>query len=191
MKALALYSGGLDSSLAVRLILDQGIEVIALHVITPLSRFDEAKSKFMQEQLEGMGAKLKLIYLQDDFAAILQNPKFGYGKNLNPCVDCKILMLKYAKFLMREMEASFVVTGEVLAQRPKSQHRDSLHVIEKESGLRDLVLRPLSAKLLKPTLPELNGWVDRERLLAFNGRSRNPRISRVRHSTGCRRISRL
>ncbi|MFA5008106.1 MAG: tRNA 4-thiouridine(8) synthase ThiI [Candidatus Omnitrophota bacterium] len=176
MKALALFSGGLDSSLAAKLIVNQGMEVIALHFVTPLSDFDKNKEDSLRKKVTGLGAQLKVIYLGDDYADIIKNPQFGYGKNLNPCIDCKILMLKRAKELMSELSASFVVTGEVIAQRPKSQHKETLRLIEKNSGLKDLLLRPLSAKLLEPTLPERKNWVNREALLGFSGRSRNPQF---------------
>jgi hypothetical protein len=176
MKALALFSGGLDSLLAIKLIVNQGIEVIALHFVTPLSNFDKDKEDALRQKVAGLGAQLKIIYLYDDFTEILKNPRFGYGKNLNPCIDCKILMLKHAARLMDELSASFVVTGEVLAQRPKSQHRETLRLIEKNCGLESLLLRPLSANFLEPTLPEKEKWVNREALFDFNGRSRKPQF---------------
>ncbi|MEI8349521.1 MAG: 7-cyano-7-deazaguanine synthase [Candidatus Omnitrophota bacterium] len=178
MKALALFSGGLDSTLAVKVILNQGVEVIALHFLTPLSCTDavhqEALRKKVQEQLE---VELKIIKLADDYLEILKHPVFGYGRNLNPCIDCKILMLKHAKALLSETGASFVVTGEVLGQRPKSQHKDALGSIEKCSGLEGLLLRPLSAKLLPLTVVEEKGWIKREDLYGFQGRNRTPQIN--------------
>jgi tRNA U34 2-thiouridine synthase MnmA/TrmU len=176
MKALSLFSGGLDSSLALKLIINQGVEVIALHFVTPLSYFDKEKEAFFYQKVSELGATLKIIYLGGDFAKIVRNPRFGYGKNLNPCIDCKILMLCCAKTIMSELGASFVITGEVVAQRPKSQHKETLRLIEKNSGLEGLLLRPLSAKILEPTLPERESWVNREALLGFNGRSRNPQF---------------
>jgi len=176
MKALTLFSGGLDSSLIIKLIANQGIEVIALHFVTPLSAFDKNKEEALRKKVTELGGMLKVIYLGNDYAEILKNPRFGYGKNLNPCIDCKILMLRRAKELMEELGASFVATGEVIAQRPKSQHKETLRLIEKNSGLEDLLLRPLSAKLLEPTLPEREKWVNREALFGFNGRSRNPQF---------------
>ena len=176
MRALALFSGGLDSLLAIKLIVNQGIEVIALHFVTPLSNFDKNKEDALCQKVTNLGAQLKIIYLGDDYVKILKTPRFGYGKNLNPCIDCKILMLKHAARLMKELSASFVVTGEVLAQRPKSQHRETLRLIEKNCGLENLLLRPLSAKLLEPTLPEKEKWVNREEFFDFNGRSRKPQF---------------
>lgn len=171
-----LFSGGLDSLLTVKLMVKQGIEVIALHFVTPLSNFDKDKEESLAKKISELGAGLKVVYLAEDFAEILKNPVFGYGSNLNPCIDCKILMLKYAKALMKETGSSFVATGEVIAQRPKSQHKETLRLIEKNSGLEDLLLRPLSAKLLNPTLPEREKWVNRDLLFGFNGRSRNPQF---------------
>lgn len=177
MRALALYSGGLDSTLAIKIIARQGIEVIALHFLTPFSKCEkehiEKLSKKVKEQL---GAEIKIISLAEEFLEIVKHPQFGYGKNLNPCIDCKILMLKQAKQLMPELGASFIVTGEVLGQRPKSQHKDTLRLIEKQAGLEGLLLRPLSAKLLPVTLAENKGWVKREELFDFNGRARNPQM---------------
>ena len=176
MKALALYSGGLDSTLAIKVIANQGVEITALYFFNPLSRHDKNKEEALAQKAKELGAGFKSIYLADNFIEILKNPKFGYGKNLNPCIDCKILMLRITKKLMPELGASFVITGEVLAQRPKSQHRETLDLIEKRAGLQGLVLRPLSAKLLEETIPEIKGWVKREALFDFNGRARNPQI---------------
>ena len=177
MKALALFSGGLDSTLAIKLIRAQGIEVIALHCITPFARYEkEEKERLAQKLKEQLGAELKVIELGDEFLEIVKNPKFGYGKNLNPCIDCKILMLQHARQLMKAFDASFIITGEVVGQRPKSQHRDTLRLIEKGAGLEGLLLRPLSAKLLAPTVAETKGWVKRENLFDMNGRTRKPQM---------------
>jgi len=178
MKALALFSGGLDSTLAVRVIAQQGIEVVALHFLTPLSRCDTTQQEAFKKKAEQqLGMTLRVLHLREDYLEILKHPAFGYGKNLNPCIDCKILMLKRAKALLSETGASFVVTGEVLGQRPKSQHKDALGLIEKHSGLAGFLLRPLSAKLLTPTVVEENGWVRREDLYGFHGRNRTPQIN--------------
>ena len=176
MRAIALYSGGLDSTLSIKMITNQGVGVTALYFFNPLSHYDKNKEDILAKKAKELGADFKSIYLGDNFIEILKNPKFGYGKNLNPCIDCKILMLQIAKKLMPELEASFVITGEVLAQRPKSQHRETLGLIEKRAGLEGLVVRPLSAKLLNETIPEAKGWIKREALLDFNGRSRTPQI---------------
>jgi hypothetical protein len=175
--ALVLYSGGLDSTLAIKIVAQQGVKVIALHFLTPFSQSaPEQIEKLAKQVKDELGAELKIISLGEEFLEIVKHPKFGYGKNLNPCIDCKILMLNRAKQLMRELGASFIVTGEVLGQRPKSQHKDTLRLIEKQAGLEGLLLRPLSAKLLPPTAPEVNGWVKREQLFDFNGRGRTPQM---------------
>ncbi|MBI5144256.1 MAG: hypothetical protein HZA30_04235, partial [Candidatus Omnitrophica bacterium] len=120
---------------------------------------------------------LKVLNISEEYLGIVKNPKHGYGSNMNPCIDCRILIFKKAKDYMKELGASFIITGEVLGERPMSQRRDAILLIEKEAGLKDLVLRPLSAKLFEPTLPEREGIVDREKLLAISGRSRKPQIS--------------
>lgn len=177
MRALALFSSGLDSTLAIKAMTNQNIEVIALHFVIPFSRLDAAaQAQLITKTKDQLGVELKVISLGQDYLDILQTPRFGYGKNLNPCIDCKILMLRRAKSLMGELGASFVVTGEVVGQRPKSQHTETLHLIEKESGLSGYLLRPLSAKLLPETVVETQGWVDRSKLLAFHGRTRTPQI---------------
>lgn len=178
IKALALLSGGLDSTLAVRIILEQGIEVEGINFVTI---FCNCTSKKMgcsagKQAAKILGIKLKVINTTKEFLEIVKNPKHGYGKNMNPCIDCRIYMLKLAKNYMEECGASFLITGEVLGERPMSQRRVALQIIERESGLEGLILRPLSAQLLPPTIPEKEGWVDRSRLLAFQGRSRRPQI---------------
>jgi tRNA-specific 2-thiouridylase len=176
-KAIALLSGGLDSTLAVRLILDQGIEVQALNFVTPFctcNRQGRCEARHVGDQL---GLPVQLIPLTDDFFQVLKHPRFGYGSGMNPCLDCRILMFSRAKEWMEEIGAGFVFTGEVLGQRPMSQHRQAMHLIDRESGLEGRVLRPLSAKLLAPTIPEQDGIVDREKLLAIEGRSRKEQIS--------------
>ncbi len=174
MKAIALISGGLDSELATRLVLQQGIEVVAVHFNTPFCLCNK-KGSCKYEALrvvEILDLPLKTIFLGEEYLEIVKKPKYGYGKNLNPCIDCRILMFRKAKQIMNEVGASFVITGEVLGQRPKSQNIKALKIIEKESGLEGYILRPLSAKVLPETIPEKNGWVDRNKLLAITGRSR-------------------
>lgn len=173
MKALALFSGGLDSVLTAKLILEQGLEVLAVNFITPFSASDnEERAKQIAADL---GIELRTIALGDEYIEIVKSPKYGYGKNLNPCLDCRILMFRQAKKFLRG-EVSFIITGEVLGQRPMSQHKNAFRLIEKESGLEGLILRPLSAKLLPLTVPEKEGWVDREKLLNIQGRSRRMQI---------------
>ena len=169
MTALALLSGGLDSLLAAKLIQGQGIEVTGLHFLIP---FSPDKSSF----LSAAGIKLERVDIKEEFLQLIKEPGHGFGSQLNPCIDCKIFMLKKAKELLPKLGAQFVITGEVLGQRPMSQHRRSLDSIENESGLSGLLLRPLSAKLLAETIPEQKGWVKRDRLLAFSGRGRRQQI---------------
>jgi len=178
MKALALLSGGLDSSLAIRLIQNQGIEVVGLHFFIPFCRHKDVEmEKLAAEKIaDSLGIKLKIEYLGQEFLKMVKNPRYGYGKNLNPCIDCKILMFKKAKKIMNEINASFIISGEVLGQRPMSQNKHSLKLIEKESGLKGLLLRPLSAKLLSSTIAQEKGWVKREELEGISGRGRNPQI---------------
>ncbi len=178
MKALALFSGGLDSTLAIKLLIDEGIEVVALNCYSPFCRCTGKTGcrKVISDATERFGIELRVAHLGEDYLEILKNPSFGYGKNLNPCIDCRILMLKHAKRIMEAEGASFVITGEVLGQRPKSQHKQALGIVERESGLEGLILRPLSAKYLPPTLPEEMGWINRESLLGFSGRTRKPQI---------------
>lgn len=173
-KAVSLFSGGLDSILATKIVLEQGIDVFVLNFSTPFFRWNNCKrGKFILKEIEEQKEiKFKSIYLGEEYLEILKKPKYGYGKNLNPCIDCKILMFKHAKKFMEEINANFIITGEVLGQRPKSQHLYGLKIIEKETGLEGLILRPLSAKILPPSIPEKMGWVDREKLFSIYGRSR-------------------
>jgi len=180
-KAIGLLSGGLDSTLAVRLMLDQGITVICLNFITP---FCTCTKKGCQNQAKEMAERfnieLKIIHLKEDYIELVKNPKYGYGKNLNPCIDCRIFMFSKARQYMVEVGAEFVFTGEVLGERPMSQNLRALKIIEKESGLNGRILRPLCARLLPPTIPEIEGIVNREKLLAIQGRSRRPQIALAR-----------
>ncbi|MGW8272461.1 MAG: 7-cyano-7-deazaguanine synthase, partial [Thermodesulfovibrionales bacterium] len=179
-KAVALLSGGLDSTLAVLVLLKQGIEVTALTFLTHFGcdiTDTSSCSKDPYPAAEKFGFVVKLCHLSDQFLEIVRSPKHGHGKNMNPCVDCRILMLKEAKRFMEMAGADFLVTGEVLGQRPMSQRKDSFPLIDREAGVEELVLRPLSAKLLRPTLPERHGIVDRSQLCAFSGRSRRPQIA--------------
>lgn len=176
-KAIALLSGGLDSTLAVKLILDQGIEVEALNFVTPFctcNRKGRCEAKHVAEEF---GIPWKTIASTEEFFRVIREPKHGYGSGMNPCLDCRILMFSRARERMEEIGAAFVFTGEVLGQRPNSQMRRALKIVERESGLEGLLLRPLSAKLLEPTIPEKRGWVEREELYAFHGRSRKPQMA--------------
>lgn len=176
-KAVALLSGGLDSTLAVRLVIDQGIEMEVINFTTLFCTCNSRGCCIEAKRVcEEFGIPYKLINNTDDFLKIVQRPQYGYGSGMNPCIDCRILMFKKAKSYMEELGASFLITGEVLGERPMSQRLDAMMLIEKESGLEGLILRPLSAKLLKPTVPEKMGIVDRNRLLGIQGRSRKPQI---------------
>lgn len=177
-KAIALLSGGLDSTLAVRLIVDQGIEVEALNFVTPFCNCNrKGKGCEAKRVADELDIACRTIAVTDEFFAVIGNPKHGYGSGMNPCLDCRILMFSKARERMEEIGAAFVFTGEVLGQRPMSQHRRAMQIIERESGLEGRLLRPLSALLLSPTIPETESLVDREKLLALQGRSRRPQIS--------------
>lgn len=180
MKAIALISGGLDSILAAKTIKEQGVETVTLNFKIPFCQSNKKNSSENKGIISfvgnNLGEELKVIDISEDFLELLKNPKHGFGSNLNPCIDCKIFMLTKAKELMKQFNASFVITGEVLGQRPMSQYRQALEKIERESGLEGLLLRPLSAKLLPETIPEKEHWIERSKLLAFNGRSRKPQI---------------
>ncbi len=173
-KAVALFSGGLDSVLTVRLMLDQGIDVTALHfdvgyLLSPeIERGEDGADKAARR----LGVALRRESLGADYIRMLMNPKFGYGKGVNPCMDCHIWMIKRARRIMEEIGASFIVSGEVLGQRPMSQRRDALEIIDRETQTRGILLRPLSAKCFDITEPEKNGVVDREKLQGIYGRSR-------------------
>jgi len=176
-KALALLSGGLDSTLAIKLLLEQGIEVEAAHYHIEFAACggmgDENAANKAAKKL---GVYLEMIDITAEYLEVFKNPQYGYGANINPCIDCKIFMLKKAKKRMAEVGASFLVTGEVLGQRPMSQRRDALNIISKRADVKGILLRPLCAKLLEPTLPEREGIVDREKLMAITGRSRKPQM---------------
>ncbi|SNB47566.1 hypothetical protein [Geobacter sp. DSM 9736] len=178
-KALALLSGGLDSTLAVKVMLEQGISVEALNFTSPFCTCTGKNAGCKSEAVrvaEEFGIPIKVMNKGIDYLEVVRNPRHGYGKGMNPCVDCRIFLLRKAREYMAESGADFVITGEVLGQRPMSQRRETLRIIERESGLEGLLLRPLSAKHFEPTLPELEGWVDREKLLAIQGRSRKEQM---------------
>lgn len=179
-KAIALLSGGLDSTLAILVIMRQRIDVTAVTFLTHFGCDISDSSSCSRNPFpssEKFGFRVKLSHLSDRFIEIVKNPKHGHGKNMNPCIDCRILMLKEAREFMRATDADFIITGEVIGQRPMSQKRNTLGMIDKEAGLKGYVLRPLSAKLLDMTIPEKEGLVDRGKLYAFSGRSRKPQMS--------------
>jgi tRNA U34 2-thiouridine synthase MnmA/TrmU len=174
-KAIALLSGGLDSTLAVKMMLDMGISVEALNFTSPFCNCTGKNSGCKSEAVrvaQEFDIPIKVVHKGLDYLQIVRNPSHGYGKGVNPCVDCRIYLLRKAKEYMLESGADFIITGEVLGQRPMSQRYDTLRLIERESGLDGLLLRPLSAQHFEPTIPEKEGWVDRGKLLAIKGRSR-------------------
>jgi tRNA U34 2-thiouridine synthase MnmA/TrmU len=173
-KCIALISGGVDSALAAHLMLEQGIEVLGLYLSMSWGCCDKEKAVASAQQL---GVPLMVLSVGDAYVDVIRAPKYGYGTAMNPCIDCRIYMFRIAKRYMEEVGAGFVVTGEVLGQRPMSQQRRPLELIEADSGLEGLLLRPLSAQLLEPTLPELLGVVDRARLLRLAGRSRQEQFA--------------
>ncbi|HJP10580.1 MAG: hypothetical protein QGI35_02235 [Arenicellales bacterium] len=187
-RAVALISGGLDSMLAARVISDQGIHVEGLNFFTgfcveghthAIRNRDRKRAKrnnalWVAEQL---GIKLHIIDVIEEYKEVVINPKHGYGANMNPCLDCKSFMVRKAREWMTAHDFDFIITGEVVGQRPMSQRRSTFPVVQRESGAGDLLLRPLCAKRQPPTLPERQGWVDREALFDFNGRSRRPQIA--------------
>ncbi|NYZ79178.1 hypothetical protein H0N99_03440 [Candidatus Micrarchaeota archaeon] len=177
IKAVALLSGGLDSTLAVKLILDQGVDVAAVKFTSPFCMCDQKGRCYAAEVSKKFKIPLKVMAKGEEYLLLLRKPKFGYGSGMNPCIDCRIYTLKKAKAYSKKLGAKFIFTGEVLNQRPMSQHMRALKLIEKEAGLEGKLLRPLSAKLLPQTEAEKKGWVDRNKLLAIEGRTRKPQIA--------------
>ena len=180
IKAVGLLSGGLDSTLAAKLMLEQGIEVYAINFTSPFCTCTPKKAGCASvvtavKQLGGI--PLKRVALGNEYLEIVRNPKHGYGSEMNPCIDCRIIKVRKAGEYMRDIGASFLFTGEVLGQRPMSQHGAALKLIDRESGFEGLIVRPLSARLLPPSIPEKGGWIERERLLEFRSRSRKPQMA--------------
>jgi len=187
-KAVALISGGLDSLLAAKLMLDQGIHVEGINFYTgfcveghthAIRKKDKDKPKRNNAlwSAEQLGIKLHIIDIIEEYKDILINPKHGYGANMNPCLDCKIFMVGKAKQWMEDNGFDFIITGEVIGQRPMSQRKDLLPVVVRESGADDRLVRPLCAKNLAPTLPEREGWIDRDKMKDFSGRNRKPQMA--------------
>lgn len=171
MRAVVLLSGGLDSILAARLLIEQGIEVVAVSFVSPFFDADKAR-----KSAAGLGIEFVAVDIGGDILQLIEAPKYGFGRNINPCIDCHALMVRRAAELLEGLRASFIATGEVVGQRPKSQMRYGLEAVERESGIEGYLLRPLSAKLLQPTVPEEKGWVDRNKLLGLHGRTRKPQM---------------
>jgi len=177
-KVVALLSGGLDSRLAVKMMQKQGFEVEAVAIKTPFCDFDCGRGCGFEirETADNLGVKLKTVYLGDEYIEMLKHPKHGFGSGMNPCIDCRAMMFEAGKKHMKEIGAEFIISGEVLGQRPMSQHAPALKIIEKESDLEGKIVRPLSAALLPPTEPELNGLIKREDLGKIRGRSRKEQL---------------
>ncbi len=179
-KVVALFSGGLDSTLALRLMLEQGVRVLALNFVSPFCKCNPRNSggcRLAATVARNMGVELRVMSKGLDYLRIVERPRFGYGRGLNPCIDCRVYMLRKAAEVMREIGAVCVVTGEVLGQRPMSQHRRALDLIERESGLAGRLLRPLSAHHLPATIPEREGLIHREKMLDLSGRRRSPQLA--------------
>ncbi|AVX43427.1 tRNA (5-methylaminomethyl-2-thiouridylate)-methyltransferase [Campylobacter concisus] len=173
-----MFSGGLDSMLSMKIISDQNIEVVALYMDTGFG-VDEEKHEVLRRRAALAGANLKVVDMRNEYLRdVLFNPKYGYGKQFNPCIDCHGYMFKTALNMLKSENANFIITGEVVGQRPMSQRRDALFQVKRLADDEDdLVLRPMCAKLLPPTKPEREGWVDRERLLDISGRDRKPQLA--------------
>lgn len=194
VKAVVLMSGGLDSMLTAKILERCGIEVCAINFYTGFCiaeqrrRVDGARSATSQKKIENQALKaaaeveipVEIVDISKEYLDIVTNPKHGYGSNVNPCIDCRIHMLREARRYMERIGAKFIATGEVVGQRPMSQHRNTMRLIEKEAGVAGLVLRPLSAKILPPSLAETEGYVDREKLYGIFGRGRNPQMKIAR-----------
>ena len=187
-KAVALISGGLDSLLAAQVMLDQGIHVEGINFFTgfcveghthAIRKKDRQKPKRNNALwvAETLGIKLHIVDVIEPYKDVLLNPKHGYGANMNPCLDCKCFMVAKALEWMKEHNFDFIITGEVIGQRPMSQRKDTMPVVQRESEAGDLLVRPLCAKHLPPTLPEQEGWIDREGMMDFSGRTRKPQMA--------------
>jgi tRNA-specific 2-thiouridylase len=187
-KAVALISGGLDSLLAARVVMEQGVHVEGINFYTgfcveghthAIRKQDRAKPKRNNAlwSAEQLGIKLHIVDIIEEYKDVVINPKHGYGSNLNPCLDCKIFMVDKAREWIEEHGFDFIITGEVVGQRPMSQRKDTMPVIARDSGAADRLVRPLCARNLPVTLPETRGWLDRDKMYGFNGRSRKPQMA--------------
>lgn len=182
-KAVALLSGGLDSTLAIQLVLEQGVEVLAVNFVGPFCTCSPRKEEgchIATEVARKLKIEIRVLSKGPEYLNAVRKARFGYGRGMNPCIDCRIFMLRRVAEMLPEFGADFVITGEVLGQRPMSQHLEALRRIEKESGLQGRILRPLSAQALDPTIPETTGLIDRGRLLSIRGRSRRVQLAEAR-----------
>jgi len=177
VRGLGLCSGGLDSMLAVRILQEQGFEVEALNIRTP---FECCKTPATQAAVD-LGIRMTVVSVEDDYLDLIREPVYGHGKGVNPCIDCRIFMFTRAKREMEERAADFVATGEVLGERPMSQRLPAMEIIERESGLSGRVVRPLSGRLLRQSIPEQDGLIEREQLAGIQGRS----SGKSRYPGGC------
>ncbi len=176
MLTISLFSGGLDSILAIKLLKEQNIKVEGIYLNLGFESNKE-KIEYLQNMAKQIDIKLHILDVREEYIeTILFSPVYGYGKNFNPCIDCHAFMIKKAKEFMEKSGAKFIISGEVLNQRPMSQRKDAMNAVNKLSNAKNIVLRPLSAKLLPPTLPEIKGWVDRNKLLDINGRDRKKQL---------------
>jgi len=178
LRCVALLSGGLDSILAIKVVLEQGVDVEALNFMTVFCTWTPKNSgcSAARTAVRQLGVGLKVVETSAEVLEVVKDPKHGYGSELNPCLDCRILMFRKAHRYMQETGAAFLITGEVLGERPMSQRREAMKLIDREAGVDGLVVRPLCARRLEPSIPEKNGWIDRDRLLNISGRSRKPQI---------------
>ncbi len=187
VKTISLLSGGLDSVLATRIMQKLGFHVVVLNFTSPFCTCTKKSSGCKNEAkrlADELGMKARVEFLGEEYIDIVRSPKFGYGKNMNPCVDCRIMIFKRAKEVMEEEGAAFIFTGEVVGQRNKSQKIAQMNIIDRESGLIGMVVRPLSAKLLPPTIAETKGLIDREKMLDIQGKSRKEQIRIARDDYG-------
>jgi hypothetical protein len=180
VQGIVMFSGGLDSVCATHLLLSQGLKLKALHFVLPFYSGLGMQFKPVRTSAEKLGVPLQIIEEGGEYLAVVKNPVFGFGKNANPCVDCRIHRLIAAKKIMEAEGASFIATGEVVGQRPMSQRMDCLHKIENHAGLKGYLIRPLSAKLMPPTVAEQKGIIDREKLPSISGRGRKEQIAYAR-----------
>lgn len=177
MKAVVLLSGGMDSALATQMLLEQGVDIVGVFCSLPVI---SGRKDYAAHVAEELGISLIKVEAGDEYVDIIRNPAYGYGHRMNPCIDCRIYMLKQAKRIADEINASFVITGDVLGERTLSQTRRKLKLEERASGWENMIVRPLSAKLLPQTIPEREGWVDRNKLEHIRGKSRKPQIALAR-----------